>query len=113
MDRAELNATLTRIEARRDLEERLREEGFNDCLRFLELIEYLDPQRRRMDVLLWENSGAETHLIGIAKVAIVKRYEKSYQEAMRLAEQYPNIDFVGRVSGYLGSEYKEFMAWLG
>lgn len=102
-------------EQRQNLEIQLKSEGFLDCLEFLELVEYLDPEKRKSEVGLWESSMRNSYgpeMLELAVEGISTRYEHSYKEALRIAEIYKRIGLVERISKYLISDHVEFTSWL-
>src|SRR3989344_2090198 len=110
MERQELYATLLSKEQRQNLEIQLKSEGFLDCLKFLELVEYLDPEKRKSEVGLWESSMRNSYgpeMLELAVEGIGKQYDTAYQEAMKIAEEYKRIGLVERISAYLESDFKD------
>src|SRR3989344_3235982 len=115
MERQELYATLLSKEQRQNLEIQLKSEGFLDCLEFLELVEYLDPEKRKSEVGLWESSMRNSYgseMVELAARGIAKQYDAAYLEALKLAEEYKRIGVVKRISKYLESDHKGFTTWL-
>lgn len=114
MNRTEINGILEDRESRDALESKLRDEGFEDCLRFLKLIESLNSHTRKLELDGWRsivyNYPEGRKIFEIAKRGIINLYEENYQEAARLADQHKRIEFVRRISKYLTSEYEEFMS---
>lgn len=115
MERQELYANLSDKEKRQTLEIKLKSEGFLDCLRFFELVEYLDLKRRKSEIEAWERNMVNSYgqeMVDLAIRGIVKQYDTAYQEALMIAAEYKRIGFVERVFGYLGSDYEDFTSWL-
>ena len=109
-----IDTILKNEESRTELENKLLDQGFENCLKFLKLVKYLNPASRKSELNGWEcmmrNNPDGQRIYEIVKRETIGIYKESYQELMALANQHQHIEFVNRVSGYLSLEYEEFMS---
>lgn len=102
-------------EQRQSLEIQLKAEGFLDCLKFLELVEYLDPEKRKFEIQSWDAFVTQSYgreMVNIAIESIARRYEEAYKEVLELSGEYKKIGVVERISKYLETDHEEFTSWL-
>ena len=107
---------MNRKETREGLERKLKEKGFEDCLRFLDLADSLKIEGIKRGLVKW-NSIRNCHdrseeYFRIAVERIIGMYSSEYEEFIKLADQYLDIEEVNQIYGELVPQHEEFMKWL-